>query len=354
MNRFIKTGLLLIAGVYLSFAGSIRQMSNEIHFKGFGTYRVQSTIKTQGNMQLHDSQKDFKGSSFTGNMMAKFVLKPGHTARVIDLGKRQVIDINHIRKAFRFKPLREQAFDPTAGDEEEEPDMGQAEENEEESDIKIIRNEFDVKKTGASKTLNGFPCNEYLIAWVVEWKNMNTEKTGIDSLSSHVWTTAVTSDMKSAESEERSFNEQFAQALDLGLDEHYTQMLGLHWLAMFQALHQQSDHTSAINEDEWTQKLKVIKGYPVLTDGKYFVYSNKSAKKTAEQEKKINYRSKRSIFGGIMKKVLNKKKKPAAKKPGVRKADFAFHTEMKMLKSAAIPTTAFQPPTGYTDNTPQH
>ncbi len=354
MNRFIKTGLLLAIGISLSFAGAIRQVSNEIHFKGFGTYQVQSTFKTQGTIQLHDSQKDFKGSSFTGNMMAKFVLRPGHTARIVNLDKSLVIDINHNRKAFRIKPLREHSFDPLAeGGEEEEPGMEQEDEYGEESDIKIIRNEFDVKKTGETKTINGFPCNEYLITWVVEWKNTNTEKTGIDSLSSHVWTTAVTSNMKAAEAEERSFNEQFARNLNLGLDEHYSQMLGLHWLAMFQALNQHQDHTGTINEEEWTQKLEIIKGYPILTDGKYFVYSNKTQKKAKKKEEKINYRSKRSIFGGIMKKAFSKKKKTTSKKAGPRKADFAFRTEMKMLKSAAIPATEFQPPVGYRDNTPQ-
>ncbi len=353
MNRLIKTGLLLALGISLSFAGAIRQISNEIHFKGFGTYRVQSTFKTQGKIQLHDSQKDFKGSSFTGNMMAKFVLRPGHTARVINLDKNLIIDINHNRKAFRIKPLREQSFDPLAeGGEEEEPGMEQDNEYDE-SDVKIIRNEFNVKKTGETKTINGFPCNEYLITWVVEWQNINTEKGGVDSLSSHVWTTPVTSDMKTAEAEERSFNEKFAQKLNLGLDEHYSQMLGLHWLAMFQALNQKQDHTSAINEDEWTQKLEIIKGYPVLTDGKYFVYSNKTQKKTKEKEEKINYRSKRSIFGGIMKKAFSKKKKTTVQKPGLRKANFTFRTEMKALKSSAIPATEFQPPAGYKDNTPQ-
>ncbi len=353
MNRFITTGLLLTIAVSVSFAGAIRQVSNKIHFKGIGTYQIQSTFKTQNNIQLHDSQKDFKGSGFTGNMLAKFVLKPGHTARVINLDKSQVIDINHNRKAFRIKPLRKQSVNPLTDGDDEESGMNQDTESSNESDIKIIRNEFDVKKTGNSKTINGFPCNEYLITWVVEWQNINTQKSGIDSLSSHVWTTAVTSEMKAAEAEERSFASQLSHTLDLGLDDQHSQMLGLHWLAMFQALNQQQDHTGAINEEEWTQKLKRIKGYPVLTDGKYFVYSKTPQNKVKEKEEKINYRSKRSIFSGIMKKAFSKKKKKVTQKTGIRKANFSFHTEMKMLKSASIPASAFQPPAGYRDNTPQ-
>jgi len=80
----------------------------------------------------------------------------------------------------------------------------------------ITRNEFTVEKTGATKTINGFPREEYLVTWIVETRNEKTGETGKSTMTDRLWTTTPTPEIESAEADAQAYTR--AYLAKLGLD----------------------------------------------------------------------------------------------------------------------------------------
>jgi len=185
MHKYLFTSLVILIWTGLTFSGVIRKTQNEISFKGTGKLIVQTTTQIEGNQSLLDSKKKFKGKGLMGGIMAKTVLRPGHTAEVVSLDNQTVMHVNHNKQQFRMFPLEQIDWEEYEGS--EEASQPEREEADEESNIRIIKNEFTVTKTGKSKTINKFPSEEYVISWVVVWEDVDSGDKGTDSLSTHVW-----------------------------------------------------------------------------------------------------------------------------------------------------------------------
>jgi len=231
---FIITGMVLFLSTMV-FSGVVRESKSTVTFKGFGKYITKTTTQIAGSQSLNDSKKSFKGKGFMGGMMAKFILKPGHTADIISLDNKTITQIDHKEKTFRTFAIDQ--FNWNNYGDADNPEMEeQDQQDEEESSIRIIKNEFSVKKTGESKEINGFPTKEYLIKWVLAWEDTETGDRGTDSLSSHVWTTKLTSKMQKAQQEENTFLLKYAKAAGFETDPQTREMLGMQWLGMFRGL----------------------------------------------------------------------------------------------------------------------
>ncbi len=354
MKRFLLAAGLVFLFSTLAFSGVIRESKSTVSFKGFGKYITKTTTQISGNKSLSDSKKSFKGKGFMGSMMAKFILKPGHTADVISLNKKTITQIDHKEKTFCTLPIDEMDWNNYGDDGTSGADQ-QEQQDEEESSIRIIKNEFSVKKTGESKEINGFPTKEYLIDWVMIWEDTENGDRGTDSLSSHVWTTKLTSKMQKAQQEENAFFKKYAKAAGFDIDMQSQEMLGTQWLAMFRGLNHSTGAEKKVDESAWTKEMKKIKGYPVLTNGKYFSTRQKNQEDKVENEDEEDdtpdFTNPKSVFGSIMKSAFKKNKKKAkkSKKAKVRKADFSFRTELLKLESKSVPASAFKVPEGYED-----
>ncbi len=341
-------GIVLLFSA-LAFSGVIRESKSTVSFKGFGKYVTKTSTKISGSQSLSDSKKSFKGKGFMGGMMAKFILKPGHTADIISLANKTMTKIDHKEKTFRTFAIDEMDWNNYGND--EDSDTRDEEREDEESSVRIIKNEFTVTKTGESKTINGFPAKEYLISWVMVWEDTESGDRGTDSLASHVWTTKPTSKMQKAQREENAFFIKYAKAAGFEMDMQSREMLGTQWLAMFRGLNHSAGAEKKVDESAWAKEMKKIKGYPVLTNGRYFTFRQNKQKKKVEKEEENDdtpdFTNPKSVFGSIMKSAFKKNKKK--KKSKVRKADFSFRTELLRLESQSVPPSAFQIPQGYED-----
>ena len=350
---FIYAGLILLFST-MAFSDVIRQSKSTVSFKGFGKYITKTIIQISGNQSVNDSKKSFKGKGFMGGMMAKFILKPGHTADIISLDSKRITQIDYKEKTIRTFAIDEMDWNNYGNDEDSGSEDTEAQDDDE-SSLRIIKNEFKVKKTGASKTINGFPTKEYLISWVLVWEDTESGDRGTDSLSSHVWTTKLTSKMQKAQQEENNFMRQYTKAAGFEFDMQSQEMLGTQWLSMFRGLNHRSDTEKKIDEAAWKKEMQKIKGYPVLTNGKYFTLRQKNKKEKVEPEKEDHdtpdFTSPKSVFGNIMKSAFkkNQKKSKKSKKAKFGKAAFSFRTELIKLESRSVPAAAFKIPEGYED-----
>ena len=159
--------------------------------------------------------------------------------------------------------------------------------------------------------------------------------------------------MQKAQQEESAFFLKYAKAAGFETDMQSQEMLGTQWLAMFRGLNHSAGAEKKVDESAWAKEMKKIKGYPVLTNGKYFTIRQKSKEEKVEQEKEDDdtpdFTNPKSVFGSIMKSAFkkNKKKSKKSKKAKVRKAAFSFRTELIKLESKSVPAAAFKVPEGY-------
>ena len=79
----------------------------------------------------------------------------------------------------------------------------------------VTRNEFKVEKTEAKRTVNGFPCEEYLVTWLVETRNVKTGETGKSLMTNRVWTTPETAEIRAAQAEERAYHQTYLRKIGM-------------------------------------------------------------------------------------------------------------------------------------------
>ena len=213
--------LFLLAGQVI--AGVVKKTSSKVAFKGFGTFTSVQSEKTTANVKRTDSENRFKGKGLLGSAAGKMLLKSGDIGEIINLEEMMIYQMNHKKKVYDVNPITKMT-----GEIEEEKEVSEEvpEEKMKPRDIKIIRSEFKVDETGESKEINQFPCKKYVITWITEWEDLNSGEKGIDRLSTTVWTTPYTDEIKSAHEEETKFSQEYMKRLGINMDEFQQEILG--------------------------------------------------------------------------------------------------------------------------------
>lgn len=321
-------------------AGVIKESKSSVSFKSFGKFITQTKTKIQGDFQREDSKQDFEGHGFMGKMMAKAFVKAGNSGSIIDLQNMKQIQLDHSNKEFTVMPLEKMDWDKYQGEPQEE---NVREEPEEESKIRIIKQDFKVTRSGKKKTINGFKCEKYTVKWETVWENTETGEQGTDKLNTVVWTTEAGKTIKNAQKEEMAFHTK--QMKKMGLDEAFGQddILGTRWMGMFGSMNKGQGSKADFSDSKYAKEMQKIEGYPIVIDGKY--YAIRPEKEGGKEKKKnVDMTDIQSVFGGLMGKAMRKNKKKSEKSG----AAFSFHTEIINIKTGDIPASEFQPPQGYT------
>jgi len=237
--------------------------------------------------------------------------------------------MNHKNKEYEVNPITKMT-----GEIEEEEEV--SEEEMKPRDIKIIRSEFKVDETGESKDINQFPCEKYVITWITEWEDLNSGEKGIDRLSTTIWATPYTDEIKSAHEEEMKFSREYLKRLGIDMNEFQQEMLGTNWFSVFRGLNQ-AERAPMEDASIYGKEMNKIKGYPVVIDGKYF--TSREGEKEEEEEKP---KSAKKIFGKFAKKALKKTPKDVEEEPA-----FAYYIELIELSPANVSETELKVPADY-------
>ena len=204
--------LLTIAGLLALSAGPawadavIERYSRSDGFAGMGAFETTSLQTTSTAAQRDESKMKFTGGFLSAiQKMAGF----GDSVRITRLDREVVWTLDPEKKTYTEAPL-------TARGERERPGPTQPrpqKEKAEPSDVVITKNEFKVEKTGAQKVINGFPCEEYLMTWLVETRNTKTQETGKSLMTDHVWTTPESAEIRAAQAEEQAYAQAYMKKL---------------------------------------------------------------------------------------------------------------------------------------------
>jgi hypothetical protein len=226
----------------------------------------------------------------------------------------------------------------------------------EKAKVRVTKSEFTVKKTGSSETINGFPCEEYLLTWLLEMEDIATKAKTRNTMTTNLWTTPETAAIRKAQAEEQEFHAEeqefhmaLARKLDLSFSPNEAKQLGM----------EARGTMSGVPPDEIEkgfkrvkEEMSKIKGYSIRSVVSWAVEGDKgSAGKEGTSPSETTSDSLRSI-GGVLGGLAGKfTQKVTGEKPGSTGGKegpfFSCTTEVRTINTDSIPSEVFEIPGGY-------
>jgi hypothetical protein len=310
------------------------------------TYFSTGGIKGMGaaeGVMIHRIQGEKKWDSsnlkFTGAVLSKLA---GETETVtitrVDKGLTWALDTK--KRSYSETPIK-----PLKMPAVEKP---QREEKPEKPTVRITKSEFSVKKTGANETINGFPCEEYLVTWLLEMEDLETKALSHSTMMTNLWTTPETAVIRKVQSEEQRFNRALAKLLGTEMSTEEARQMGMAAMAAMSRASQEEIQKGLVRVKNEMAK---IKGYPIRT----VIHWNSEGQgregggreDAAKQEKPTELSG---GLGGLVSGLLGKavQKKTEEKMAGEKGAAFFSSTmEVKSLSADPVSEASFDIPAGY-------
>lgn len=336
MRKSLAFGAVILLLTASVSAGVVKKTKSEIGFRGFGKFSLVQTEKLTVDQKWTHMMTDFKGQGITGGLAAKTILRSGDTGEIADLPASTVVKLDNKKKVYTVSPiekLKEQMADSEGESEEAEDETS-------ESTIKVTKNEFSVDDTGEESTINGFPVRKFLVHWLMEWEDTETGEKGSNRLETVVWTTPLSGELEKAREEEFGFSKAYLEKIGIKIDQMEQDVLGTKWMAVLDSFSMKRSETPR-DFSKAADELQKIKGYPIVTDGQYFVTGQKpegeSSEKTEEGPTGV-----KGAIGGLLKKTLKKKPADDANTPAL-----SFRTEVLEISTPSLGAGDFQVPAGY-------
>ncbi len=341
MKKTVIFGLVILVLAAPAFASVVKKTKSEIAFRGFGKFSLVQSEKLTAELRWTDMKSDFKGKGIAGGLAGKTILRSGDTGEIIDLPAETVTKLDNKKKEYSVSTLEKMKEQMAGG--EQEPQGAQEKEESSKSTIKVTKNEFRVEDTGEESTINNFLVRKYLVHWLTEWEDTETGEKGSSRLETIVWTTPMSGELEKAREEEFMFSKAYLKKIGVNVDQMQQDILGTRWLAVLDSFSMNRgeaprDFSKAAGE------MQKIKGYPIVTDGKYFATGQKAAEESGEQGEETSKDVKGAI-GGLLKKTL--KKKPADSAADANEPALTFRTEVLEISTPGLGANDFQVPAGY-------
>ena len=307
-------------------------------FGGFGASDSTMVEKTSGLRRRQVTAMKMTG--FIGKMAGDL-----GSDEITDIQKDAVWKLDHKKKTYTESKITQ----PLPKGEQETGGKTERAEKQEKPTVRVVRNEITVKETGEKKTIGEYPCARYVITWVVETENIETGERGESTMTTDLWTTAETAEIKQLQKEEREYTQAWLKKIGWDLTDKETQQMGL---SMVGALIGGDEASFKKGAKEVAEKMSKIQGYPIATGIKWQVKSSGGAAKQGGGEGAEGVPDISKGFGGLMS-ALGKKVAKGGGESGASggangaKAVFDTYMEIRKISTASLPDSDFAPPAGY-------
>ena len=291
---------------------------------GMGSTEISAVTQYQG-----DKRADDNTTKMVGGVMGALAGKPQSSVEITRLDKDVVWDLNPPKKTYTERPIAMPAGTEAKG--------GRKESGPEQKPYKIVKSDVKVNKTGATKTINGFACSEYLITWVLVLEDTASKGQTTEVMTTDLWNTPLTDQLKKAQAIETEFSKKLAEKLSVELSPEESDRLGAGMLTSMYGL--DPKETAGKLEDVGKEMAKV-EGYPIVTEVKWQVKSDSSAQKPEAKEQPQEPPT------GLSSLIANKlaPKPSSSQDQGVI---FSSYHEVKSVTLDAVPEATFEVPTDY-------
>ena len=306
---------------------------------GMGASEIQQKEYVKGLKKREDTK-----TKFTGAILGRLT-KEQSGSIVYRVDKDVTWNIDHSGKSYTEQPIYVKIEEEPSAEDEGKDEGKEDEEEKKEDEVKIIRNEFKVNATGAKKTINGFPCEQYILTWLVETENVKTKERAKNVMTTELWNTPEDGNIKMLMKEEGDFNQAYMKKLGLEMSPEEINKFGLKAMGAVM---------SSAAED-LKKEMSKIKGYSIVTAVKWEAESDKHKKAEKEEVPEVSEDEDKGIdiskglggiMGGLMKKKMEEKKKKDKEEKG-DKAIFESYNEIKGIDTSALADSIFDIPAGY-------
>ena len=207
--------------------------------------------------------------------------------------------------------------------------------------VKVRKSQFTVKKTGASETINGFPCEEYLITWLLELEDVETKQRSLSTMTTNLWSTPETAAVRSAQADVMKFQRAFARKLGVDVTPDEARLMGME---VFTVMSGMSEAELSKGLSRVQREMSKIKGYPIRTEVIWNLEpaGDASIKEDSGASTSTQDTAGRScLFGGLANFSGQQGRSGGAPL-------FSSEFEVKSIEVKPVPAKTFEIPTGYT------
>ena len=319
----------------------------------WGDATIESTFKTGGIKGMGASEgtsirrfqdekmSDSQATKFTGAILSR-ISGSSEILAITRVDKGVYWNVDSKNRTYTETPL--QPFDKMEAPGKEPEEKGKPK-------MRVTKSEFTVKKTGASATINGFSCEEYLLTWLLEMEDIESKAKSQSTMTTNLWTTPETATIRKVQAEEQEFHKAYARKLGVTVSSEEGKRMGM---AAFAAISGAPPDEIEKGSIRVKNEMSKIKGYPVRTVVSWTWESEKGAapkqEETSPGESVSGLAdSVKGLLGGLMGRVTQKKAEEKSAPSGGKEAPFFSSTmEIKTMSTDKVPAEAFEIPAGYT------
>jgi hypothetical protein len=306
-----------------------------------GVFPFETTEKHYVRANMRRDEHAGKGTGTFSGFLVTRLMGPGDTTIArLDRNVRWTLD--HAKKEYTECPVHGCPQPPRAGkpaqpERREEPKQ----KAEEHCVVRIASSKFDVKATGQKQTLNGFPAEEYRMAWVVRLQDRQ-KRTTTSTVNVDVWTTPESAQMRRALDTESAFDRAFAAAAPRvraprAGEPHVMPPDMLRMMTAYLAGLTPSERASL---QRTASELNKVKGHPIQTKIDWLLDGNACGAKDEPQP--ASQSGGGDMMSGLTSLFGAKKEESAGPKPLL-----SFTIEVKQLGVVPVHDSVFAVPAGY-------
>lgn len=346
--RFVLTILLGPAlGLALTCARADVKVQSLTYFSGVvgvGASDITDTSYLQGHNQRVESNLKFTGAVL--GTMQKWMShgdNSGNTVIIYRVDENRKLTVDADNKSYREQPI----FTPPQPVQENPSASATSNPGQQqESDVRVVKNEFNVKETGKTQTINGFKTQEYLVTWNLETENTKTHEHARSRMTTELWN-SEDARFTAARKEQAAYNQAYAKLMHKPMSADMTKQFGL----------MQLNYLNDKDMQPFVDQLNKIKGFPVVTDVKWEAGCIANCARDDQTQSQDEQSSGSSgglsgLLSGLMSK--DSKQNSSAGQPS-KSSDglttiFQSHTEVQSIDTGSQPASLFEAPSGYTQH----
>lgn len=211
--------------------------------------------------------------------------------------------------------------------------------------MELTQSEFTVTPTGATRSLNGFPVEQYTVQWVMQSKDqlgrLSEQKMLVD-----LWSTTPTATMEETWRVNHAFQQAYLEkigAMDNPISRFVSQEVYMAMAGLFGDTMTSKDWTTGFG-----QEMKKLKGYPISLKTEWYSRGN-ACQEEQPREKDSNEIDLSDPTGTLGKMAGNFLKKTAQKKLERNESEPLFRYVYEVTDVAIVPQhdSVFEVPNGY-------
>jgi hypothetical protein len=352
-SRIALTAILgLIMGVSFPSVRADVKIQTVTHFGGIAgmlASNITDTSYLQGHKKRSDSNTQYTGAILGTIQKWKHGDKGSSSATIyrVDENRKFILDTDN--KTYKEEPI----YTPPQPSQEAQPSASTNNSGAQKgNDLRVVKNEFNVKDTGKSQTINGFQTHEYLVTWDLETENTKTHEHSRSLMTTELWN-SDDAHLAAARTQQVAYNQAYAQLMHIPMPSDMAKQYGLLQLNM-----SPNGRGQLTDKDmkSFMDKLSKIKGFPVVTDVKWeagCIANCSENQQTASQDQQSSDNSGGlgSLLGSLMSKNSAQNSQPGQQQStdGLTTI-FQSRTEVQSIDTDSQPASLFEVPAGYTKN----